>query len=430
MAPEPGVGGSREAGLNAVRWGAGRGAIPCYHDTHCHLVECVMPAVLFPLTPIDYVFTGSSAYPVSFVFHYDYRIDGERLRTALVRIVRDFAPASSRLVQTAAGDYALQSCPEGLVFDTRSQAEPARSLPFHVYLTSVETREDEPLCRIRLTETAEGSTLGVSLSHVVADGFSCFYFLAELARAFHGQPTSVPVLDRGWYQPRTFVLPKPLAGRDALELTGFARAAPRQARAQDAVRRETLLLGAAELAELQAAAVAGGIAGLSLNDALTAHLWKTYVPRWTGEAPPEFASVCLPFDARRFPKWVAGRYFGNGICLAGASLEYERFLAAEPGELAGLVRQAVARVSQEYVRTSYDVFAAVRQQEGLAALEEFHVNDPEGGILVTNLSRVPLTSVDFGGGAPSSFAPVTDAPRTAIVLPAADGLKIEVCYPG
>lgn len=383
-----------------------------------------------PLTPIDYVFTGSSAYPVGFVFHYRYRIDGERLQAALARILPAFHSAASRLAQRSDGEYLLVPSTEGLHLETVSRhGEAAADLPSHTYVDSVETREHQPLCRLRLTDTADGSSLAVSFSHVVADGFSCFYFLAQLARAFKGEELSLPRLERDWYKPRAFPLAGRLDNAASIELTGFARGLPRQDLAQSAVAWETLYIGEAEIADLLARASAHTSRRLSRNDVIAAHLWQLYVQKWQRGPAPQVASFALPFDVRRFPAWVSPRYFGNGICLSGGQMDYARFAAAGLGELALAVRAVVDKVTEEYVRTSYDVFAAVRQQEGVATMEQFHVSDPQAGILVTNLSRVPLEEVDFGQGAPFSFATIANAPRTAIVLPAEDGVKVDVCLP-
>lgn len=382
------------------------------------------------LTPIDHVFTGSSAYPVGFAFHYDYRIDAERLQSALAGILPSFHTANSRLVKISESGYALHPSQDGLKFDRVSKhSQRALDLPSHTCVDSVETREDLPLCHLRLTETADGSTLGISFSHVVADGFSCFYFLSELAKAFRQEPLSAPSLDRSWYQPRPLALTGRLSNNESLDLTGFARDLARQEFPQSAVTWETLYITEAEITDLLATASTETNCRLSKNDVLTAYLWKLYLQKWRGESMPITASFGLPFDVRRFPEWVSPRYFGNGICLAGGQMDFELFLGAGLGELASLVRSTVDKVTVEYARRSYDVFAAVRQREGLAAMEEFHVADPVAGILVTNLSRVPLESVDFGGGAPFSFATVANAPRTAIVLPAEDGVKVDVCLP-
>ncbi|MGE5386368.1 MAG: acyltransferase [Betaproteobacteria bacterium] len=383
-----------------------------------------------PLTPIDYVFTGNSAYPVGFVFHYRYRIDAARLHAALAQILLAFRSATYRLEAISTTQYVLSPHQGEVAFSTAAMpSRRAADMPSYDCIDSVQTRENEPLCRIRLTETADGTALGISFSHVVADGFSCFYFLAELAKAFRQEPLSAPELDRGWYQPRPFVLAKPLTSAEAIDLTGFARGRHRQDIPQSDVAWEHIHVSEAEVAGLMAEASAQTACRLSRNDVLTAYLWKKYVPQWLGSQTAEDASFCLPFDVRRFSHWVSPRHFGNGICLAGAHLPYKRFSAASLGELAALVRATVDKVTEDYARTAYDVFGATREREGLAAMGEFHVSDQCSGILVTNLSRVPLESVDFGAGAPFSFATVADAPRAAIVLPAADGFQIDVCLP-
>jgi len=72
---------------------------------------------------------------------------------------------------------------------------------------------------------------------------------------------------------------------------------------------------------------------------------------------------------------------------------------------------------------------ALRRAEGPEALSRLHVAHPEAGLLVTNLSRVPVARLDFGSGAPSDYRIMTPAPRTAAVLPLQDGCAVDVCPP-
>ncbi len=62
-------------------------------------------------------------------------------------------------------------------------------------------------------------------------------------------------------------------------------------------------------------------------------------------------------------------------------------------------------------------------------MEETHVIHPDRGLLVTNLSRLPVHEIEFDAGPPVRFAILTPAERGAVVLPAGDGVEIRVCLP-
>jgi hypothetical protein len=48
---------------------------------------------------------------------------------------------------------------------------------------------------------------------------------------------------------------------------------------------------------------------------------------------------------------------------------------------------------------------------------------------VTNLSRLPIQSLDFGAGTPTAFRALTSTPQGAAILPADDGVDIRVYHP-
>ena len=64
------------------------------------------------------------------------------------------------------------------------------------YITPVFSLEGHPLTKIKLTQTPNGSVLGVSISHALADGFSYFYFLISWANICRSESFFNPYLDR------------------------------------------------------------------------------------------------------------------------------------------------------------------------------------------------------------------------------------------
>jgi hypothetical protein len=59
-------------------------------------------------------------------------------------------------------------------------------------------------------------------------------------------------------------------------------------------------------------------------------------------------------------------------------------------------------------------------------MEETHVRHPQHGIIVTNISRLPMQSLDFGAGLPTAFRALPSAERGAAILPAEDGVDIRI----
>jgi hypothetical protein len=75
------------------------------------------------------------------------------------------------------------------------------------------------------------------------------------------------------------------------------------------------------------------------------------------------------------------------------------------------------------------IIERLQRQDGLAALERLHVVHPRAGLLVTNLSRLPVREIVFDAGPPVAFDILAPAERCAVVLPAEDGLDVRVCMP-
>jgi hypothetical protein len=393
---------------------------------------------VIPLSPIDHVFTGRGAYPLEFVFAYGGEIDALRLAESLRRTLALFPAAGSRLVRLEDDAYGLEPVADGCVFEVgTSPAGFADAADRLAFVDPVETLPGRPLARVRLTHTPTGSVLGVGLSHAIVDGFSYFYFLSAWSRVFHGRDVPSPALDRGVLQPGdppsaspgttgpAAERPGPESVRKAcgLFLDGLRPAVPR-----DRLRWTRRLFPKPELSALLAEAQAECPVRLSHNDVVAAWLWREHVPGWAG-AGEETAFLSCPVDLRRVLPGFAPTYFGCAVALANATIERERLAEATLADLARRVRDAVAGVDEAGARRALAVIDGLRRREGLAGLERLHVVHPRAGILVTNLSRLPVREIVFDAGPPVAFDILAPAERCAVVLPAEDGLDVRVCLP-
>ena len=163
---------------------------------------------------------------------------------------------------------------------------------------------------------------------------------------------------------------------------------------------------------------------LFYNDVITAFLWKKYITKWNEGKNNPVTYVSCPFDYRRVLRILPRTYFGNALCCATASIDYENLVHASLGKLALLIRKAVGQVKEDYVLGSLEALGSLRRQRGLAAMEEIHVMHPQDGLVVTNISRLPVQNLEFDSGIPTGFQALSSAPRAAAILPAQDGVDI------
>jgi len=382
-----------------------------------------------PLLPIDYVFTGENSYQIEFVFVFNYRIDANRLKDALDKLLVSFYPLRSKLKKIPPDDLAIAPANDGFVYEVIESTEKTFSADPHVYLNTVVTMENEPLGKLRLTQTPAGSVLGISIAHFVADGFSTFYFLGELAKAYQNKEITPPEIKRSWFTSQRAQSKEKITAEDIIRQTGFSGPFPRKEVSRDRIVWENITVPNDKIQQILADAQKESSIRLTKNDVLSAYLSKTYITRWQNDKPLDKAYITSPFDIRRFSDLVSGNYFGNGICLMTVEMEYDWFLKASVSRLAQKIRATINKINKEYVINYYNVMEQYRHQEGLLKMQQLHVAHPYAGILATNLSRVPLELCDFGQGKPTRFMALTPSPRGAIMLPGQNGIKVDVCFP-
>ncbi|UCD39040.1 MAG: hypothetical protein JSW54_06060 [Fidelibacterota bacterium] len=382
-----------------------------------------------PLSPVDHIFTGVGSYPIEFIFAYDYCIEAARLQQSLDKTLEHFSPLRSRLIRIADHTYGFQSTEAALTIDeAHSSSAFVDSQDVSAFLNCVQTIEGEPLARIKLTQTPEGSVLGISISHALADGFSFFHFLSSWARIFQSQPIMSPAHERVLLIPEVSDRHHNVTTEDVFNRCGLFWDEKRRSTPRDQITWDKMSLSRAELNHMIAEAQKECGIRLSHNDVITAYLWQNCITAWgQGEDNPSTYIAC-PVDFRRILDTLPNTYFGSAVCIATAMIDLESLVASSLGELASLVRKAVGQVNSDYVRESLRTLEGLRHQHGLAVLEEIHVMHPRHGLLVTNLTRLPIQELDFGSGIPAKFEIQTAAARGAVILPAPDGVDVRI-YP-
>jgi len=390
-----------------------------------------MDSTTFPLSPVDTVFTGVGSQPITFAFHYAQHLDAAAVRKSLQETLGFFPLLRSRLVRSAENEYAYLISEEGLTFDvSESDQSFTEAKDIGRYITPVRSMEGNPLARITLTRTPDGSVLAVSISHALVDGFSYFHFLSSWARVCRGERFLPPDTNREGLFPLSQNGGEPVTRENLLDHCGLFWAEKRDPRPANPAGEERIFIPKDELrALLEEAKKDSPHAMLSENDVISAWLWKNTLPRWIqGAGRPETYLTC-PVDCRRIFKTLPKNYFGCALSFATASAGLDLLLGASLGELALRIHEAVRRVNHEFVARSMRTLEQFRRREGLAAMERVHLRHPAHGLIVTNLTRMPIRNLDFGTGVPAGFLIHSEVPGGAAIFPAENGVEVAVLQP-
>ncbi len=378
-----------------------------------------------PLSPVDHIFTGEGAYPIQLLLAFPGRVDEARLKDAFVKTLHNFWPLSSRLVEKDNRYWLVYQKDHfqfetGILDKTVDLEDPTAIPPLFL---PVETFPGEVLSKVKCWWGPEHTYLAVSFAHCVADGYSFFYFLAAWSAAFHQQ--TIPTADHD----REVLIPSARAGKITPKSVWDTTHMVWGEKARLPIRSlklawQVLPYPRSRLAELKAEGKTTATQTLTDNDFLVADLSRAILKEGEG---PRFVG-CI-FDFRRIHPKLSKFYFGNAIRAAAFETTAAELRSRSLGELAMKTRQAVSSVTAEAVQRSLLELETLREQEGVQVFQKMTVADTDCGLLVTNLSRVPLEAIDFGTGKSFAIRSATPTPRTAIVLASSEGLAVVYNYP-
>ena len=383
------------------------------------------------LSSIDHIFTGIGSYPIEFIFSYKVKLNEKTLRSSLKETIKHFPPISSMLVKLSENEYGFKLSSKGIVFDVRNS-----DLGFeendnkYEYINPVNTIEGNPLTKIRITHTPGGSVLGVSISHAIADGFSYFHFLSSWAKLFHGKPFYPPVHQRSLLVSKGYDGHKdPISSKEIFNEAGLFLESKRDVIKKEDLKWESRLFKNEELKQLLSESQKTMDIRLSYNDIVTAQLSKEYLIKWQKPDQNDLCFISCPVDFRRILDGFPKTYFGNAVSLASTSLKYSNLETLSISELALRIRTKVKSVDKEYINGSLSALTALRVQKNVNIFENVHVMHPNAGLLVTNLSRLPVHEIEFNAGKPVDFSILTQTVRGAVVLPHPAGIEVRICCP-
>ena len=383
------------------------------------------------LSSIDHIFTGSGSYPIEFIFAYQEKLDDKSLRSSLFEVIKHFPPVSSKLFKLTDYQYGFELSSEGLLFEVQeSNVRFEENQAKYNYINPVSTLEGDPLTKIRITHTPGGSVLGVSISHAIADGFSYFHFLSSWAKLYQGKSFFPPIHQRSLLVSDQDELQKiPVMPQDVLRDAGLFLKDKRKVIKKEDLKWESRIFHFVELKELLAQEQKNTDTRLSFNDIITAQLSKEYLYKWQAGGQEDTCYISCPVDFRRILDGFPKTYFGNAVSLATTALSLEELNSISLSDLALRIRTNVKKVDRERINTNLLCLTALRNQRNINIFENIHVMHPGSGLLVTNLSRLPVPEIEFNAGPPSDYSILTQTVRGAVILPHPDGFEVRLCCP-
>lgn len=246
--------------------------------------------------------------------------------------------------------------------------------------------------------------IGVNNNHCMMDGLSANEFVlawGELARGL--DITNCPHIDRTVLQARQPPrIEFPHHEFDEIE----DLSANKELLMGDKLIFSSITLTPLELENLKARILEEGtVSKVSTFEALTAATWRARTLA-LDMPPAQMSRLLFAVDGRpRFSPPLPKYFMGNGIVLTCA--------IATAGELAEnpisyavkLVQEAIAVITDQYMRSAVDFFEATRTRPALVAT-----------LLVTTWIRLPFHTVNFGWGQPLCMSPATPPDKEVVLF--------------
>jgi len=162
---------------------------------------------------------------------------------------------------------------------------------------------------------------------------------------------------------------------------------------------------------------------VSTNDLLCALILQKLVVKQAG-SPPEFR-LTIPIDVRRMVRVYGSRFFGNALQFQVVKFTTADLSDESTTDIARTIRKAMPQITLSSYRQYLADIERIIAERKYDRLRPF---DPESGCLVTNLARLPVQQLDFGGGQPDLAVPLTVEQNSAAILSDADNYLLRLAY--
>ncbi|GFP94804.1 spermidine hydroxycinnamoyl transferase [Phtheirospermum japonicum] len=344
-----------------------------------------------------------------------------RLKESLSKALVLFYPLAGRLCWSSEGGSRVELHCNGKgvpIFEAETEATvedygdftPIPAIQSLIPSVDYTTPIDEiPLVIVQLTRfSCGGLSIGLGISHVMADGPSALHFVDEWAKIARGAGPPVPpsldrkVLDTGKppssaFDPSVLRPPPTLIGQED----------------QLAQKMKQITVALLNLTKLQIEKLrnkasldfdggAAGGRGFSRFEAVAAHIWRC-TSKARGHAAEQQTSLHFVADFRnKLKPTLPKNYFGNALIRVEATDKSGCLLSSSIGTACKKIREAVEKVSDDSVRGYLDFLKALPDVGRFRTLDnngrskgDFYGNP---NLAIISWTALPLYGADFGWG--------------------------------
>lgn len=375
----------------------------------------------------DYYFYRRNLYTIQYAFEYTGAIDIDAFRDALIELVKLMPVLTSRICVDSNAEISLVSTDADIplrVCDLSAKVSDQVIEDADTLVDTVTNTEGEALLKVVITQAAQKTYLGFSFSHLLGDGFSFFNFLRGLSDVM---TTGCVTAEVPAFLSREVLRGPPREHQEVnserlFRETGYVIPRPPS---PIATVCETIAYSKNDLLSLKQAASLFN-SRVTTNDAVMADLLKRYYRSVPLAANGELIVRC-PVDYRRIYEPIPENYFGNALKDAVASFDPQEFPDLSLATVASTIREAIETITPHAIERELQCFDDLRRAHGADIFEQ--VGCP--GLLVSNLSKLPVHRMDFGRGPPTRFLTSSLNPRLAVILSSdrGDGLTVRFRRP-
>jgi hypothetical protein len=369
------------------------------------------------ISQVDALFSNGS-YPIEFLFYYNDSFDTKRIRKALKALSNIFWPVFGEYKDGVI--FFKKYCEEDYYdevslleeFNTYGLKENAMEIYERFHLPDL-----KKLFFLKVLLFKKGMALIAKMNHIAGDGYSYFYFLSFLA-----------MLSRANFVPLRLIFMnsflKPHHKRTILRDFNF-----KGIELKPFVHKERFSIEFEEISREKVREFVKEVANfsgirISFNDFLSAIAIKKLV-RIQEKVLKDEVDLTIPIDVRQQIEEYGPRFFGNGIMLHTIKFKKDEIIDSSLEELSIKIRESMPLLSKEkYINYLESLERIISNGE----IEKFKPFEPERGCLVTNLSKLPVSQLDFGKGAPEAVVPFTVERNSTGILSKGENFILRYAY--
>eukprot|EP01018_Ginkgo_biloba_P000652 Gb_13282 [translate_table: standard] len=374
-----------------------------------------------------------------------------KLNTSLSLALVDFYPLAGSLVMGENGRHEIECNDSGVELveasanvrfpdlDLDPDFEPLTSFPklIHMAVHQRSDSSDLPLLSVQVTRFVGGGvTVGLSCSHVVADGHSFWHFMKSWAEVSRGLAISMPPIhDRTLLKATQAMdatvdpLPNPQereVAEKAVKISEKGDLAVKSSEKEDLNKvkasddadlcYKTFYFSHEMLQSLKQEAMEGGKGPFSSFVAFCSHFWRCMV-KSRGVAEEEMMLLIVPVDVRRkLNPPLSPSFFGNCFDSVITGTRAEKLFSDGMWYGAEIIAQGINSMTDRGIREK------IQNLEGMGRTIDIKKNVSGGyHVNVVQSPRFPVYEIDFGWGIPGNARPPAIKDGAIVTLGGRDG---------